>query len=94
MISLEVEGGTDLLNQGRLATRENPSMILSSLLSIASGGRAGSEAPMVQVTGAIGTWFADHFHLQGEAFRSLSIARMASGFTVLFGAPLGGTFLP
>lgn len=80
------------LNQGRLATRENPSMILSSLLSIASGGSAGPEAPMVQITGSIGTWLADRFGLQGEALRSLSIAGMASGFTVLFGAPLGGTF--
>lgn len=80
------------LNGGRLAMRENPSMILSSLLSIASGGSAGPEAPMVQVTGSIGTWFADRLRLRGEALRTLSIAGMASGFTVLFGAPLGGTF--
>lgn len=81
------------LNGGRLALRENPSMILSSLVSIASGGSAGPEAPMVQVTGSIGTWLADRFQLRGEALRTLSIAGMASGFTVLFGAPLGGTFL-
>lgn len=80
------------LNQGRLTARENLSMILSSLLSIASGGSAGPEAPMVQVTGTIGTRLAERFKLQGEALRSLSIAGMASGFTVLFGAPLGGTF--
>lgn len=80
------------LNNGRLAMRENPSMILSSLISIASGGSAGPEAPMVQVTGSLGTWLADRFRLQGEALRTLSIAGMASGFTVLFGAPLGGTF--
>lgn len=80
------------LNNGRLAMRENPSMILSSLLSIASGGSAGPEAPMVQVTGSIGTWLADRFRLRREDLRTLSIAGMASGFTVLFGAPLGGTF--
>lgn len=80
------------LKGGRLAMRENPSMILTSLLSIASGGSAGPEAPMVQVTGSIGTWLADRFGLQGEALRTLSIAGMASGFTVLFGAPLGGAF--
>lgn len=80
------------LNGGRLSMRENPSMLLSSLLSIASGGSAGPEAPMVQVTGSIGTWFADRLRLQGEALRTLSIAGMAAGFTVLFGAPLGGTF--
>jgi H+/Cl- antiporter ClcA len=80
------------LNDGRLAMRENPAMILSSLISIASGGSAGPEAPMVQVTGSIGTWLADRFRLSGEDLRTLSIAGMASGFTVLFGAPLGGTF--
>ncbi|MEG4965163.1 chloride channel protein [Microcoleus sp. B6-A1] len=80
------------LNGGRLPMNENPSMILSSLISIASGGSAGPEAPMVQVTGSIGTWLADRFQLRGEALRTLSIAGMASGFTVLFGAPLGGTF--
>ncbi|NUN65058.1 chloride channel protein [Pseudanabaena biceps] len=80
------------LNNGRLSMRENPSMILASLISIASGGSAGPEAPMVQVTGSIGTWLADRFQLSGEALRTLSIAGMASGFTVLFGAPLGGAF--
>lgn len=80
------------LSDGRLQTRENLPMILSSLVSIASGGSAGPEAPMVQVTGSMGTWLADRFHLRGEALRTLSIAGMASGFTVLFGAPLGGAF--
>lgn len=78
------------LQGGRLAMRENPSMIVSSLVSISAGGSAGPEAPMVQVTGSIGTWLADRFRLRGEALRSLSIAGMASGFTALFGAPLGG----
>jgi H+/Cl- antiporter ClcA len=36
---------------GRLPMNENPSMILSSLISIAIRGSAGPEAPMVQVTG-------------------------------------------
>ncbi|HEY9763321.1 MAG TPA: chloride channel protein [Trichocoleus sp.] len=80
------------LKGGRLSMRETPSMLLSSLLSIASGGSAGPEAPMVQVTGSIGTWFGDRLRLQGEALRTFSIAGMAAGFTVLFGAPLGGTF--
>ncbi|MEP1076750.1 chloride channel protein [Leptolyngbya sp. PL-A3] len=80
------------LNEGRLSMRENPSMILSSLISIASGGSAGPEAPMVQVTGSMGTWLADRYRVSGDALRTLSIAGMASGFTVLFGAPLGGAF--
>lgn len=77
---------------GRINTRENPSMVLASLVSISSGGSLGPEAPMVQVTGSFGTWVADRLGLQGEDVRSLSVAGMAAGFTALFGAPLGGAF--
>ncbi len=77
---------------GRIETRNNPSMILTSLISIAAGGSLGPEAPMVQVTGSIGTWLADRLRLTGEQVRSLSLAGMAAGFTALFGAPLGGAF--
>ncbi|AUT01300.1 chloride channel protein [Nostoc sp. CENA543] len=75
---------------GRLDMRKNPSMILASLLSIAAGGSAGPEAPLVQVTGSFGTWVGDRLRLQGEDLRSMSLAAMAAGFTALFGAPLGG----
>lgn len=78
-------------NKGKLDPKNNPSMILSSLLCIASGGSLGPEAPLVQVTGSTGTWIGKLFRLKGEELRSLSIAGMASGFTALFGAPLGGS---
>lgn len=79
-------------NGGRLDYRNNPSMILSSLLCITAGGSAGPEAPLVQVTGSTGTWLARKLKLKGEDVRSLSIAGMAAGFTALFGAPLGAGF--
>tara|TARA_R100001369_G_scaffold92244_3_gene136385 strand:+ start:891 stop:2165 length:1275 start_codon:yes stop_codon:yes gene_type:complete len=78
-------------NKGKLDPKNNPSMILSSLLCVASGGSLGPEAPLVQVTGSTGTWLGKMFRLKGEDRRSLSIAGMASGFTALFGAPLGGS---
>ncbi len=78
------------LRGGRLDTRKNPSMILASLASIAAGGSAGPEAPLVQVTGSFGTWVADVWQLEGEDLRSISLAAMAAGFTALFGSPLGG----
>lgn len=77
--------------KGKLDPKNNPSMILSSLLCVGSGGSLGPEAPLVQVTGSTGTWLGKQFRLKGEALRSLSIAGMASGFTALFGAPLGGS---
>ncbi|MAB57114.1 MAG: chloride channel protein [Aequorivita sp.] len=78
-------------NKGKLDPKNNPSMILSSLLCVASGGSLGPEAPLVQVTGSTGSWLGKIFRLKGEELRSLSIAGMASGFTALFGAPLGGS---
>lgn len=78
-------------NKGKLDPKNNPSMILSSLLCVASGGSLGPEAPLVQVTGSTGTWLGKLLRLKGEELRSLSIAGMASGFTALFGAPLGGS---
>ena len=75
---------------GKLDPKRNPSMILSSLITIAAGGSAGPEAPLVQVTGSTSSWIAEKFKLSGEDFRTLTIAGMAAGFTALFGAPLGG----
>ena len=77
--------------KGKLDPKNNPSMVLSSLLCVASGGSLGPEAPLVQVTGSTGTWLGKLFRLKGEELRSMSIAGMASGFTALFGAPLGGS---
>lgn len=76
---------------GKLDPKNNPSMILSSLLCVASGGSLGPEAPLVQVTGSTGTYLGKIFRLKGDELRSMSIAGMASGFTALFGAPLGGS---
>ena len=78
-------------NKGKLDPKNNPSMVLSSLLCIASGGSLGPEAPLVQVTGSTGTWLGKLFRFKGEDLRSMSIAGMASGFTALFGATLGGS---
>ena len=78
-------------NKGKLDPKNNPSMVLSSLLCVASGGSLGPEAPLVQITGSTGTFIGKVLRIKGEELRSLSIAGMASGFTALFGAPLGGS---
>lgn len=78
-------------NNGKLDPKNNLSMVLSSLLCVGSGGSLGPEAPLVQVTGSTGSWLGKLLRLKGEELRSLSIAGMASGFTALFGAPLGGS---
>jgi H+/Cl- antiporter ClcA len=65
------------------------SLIPTSLLCIASGGGMGPEAPLVQTTGTLASWTATKAKVQVRDARVLTIAGMAAGFTVLFGAPLG-----
>lgn len=70
--------------------RETRSMVPQSLVCVAAGGTLGPEAPLVQITGTIGSWWADRRAIDRDATRILTITGMAAGFTVLFGAPLGG----
>ncbi len=65
------------------------SLIPISWLCIASGGGMGPEAPLVQTTGTLASWTAKRAGLVVRESRVLTIAGMAAGFTVLFGAPLG-----
>jgi H+/Cl- antiporter ClcA len=65
------------------------SLIPISWLCIASGGGMGPEAPLVQTTGTLASWTAQRTGLVVRESRVLTIAGMAAGFTVLFGAPLG-----
>ena len=66
------------------------SLIPVSLLGIAAGSAIGPEAPLVQTTGTIGSWVGHRLQLPAADRRILGITGMAAGFTVLFGAPLGG----
>ncbi|MHB1157895.1 MAG: chloride channel protein, partial [Phycisphaerales bacterium] len=74
---------------GRKQYKELRSLIPVSLLCIGAGGAMGPEAPLVQTTGALGTWISERRKLTLEDRRVLTIVGMAAGFTVLFGAPLG-----
>lgn len=69
--------------------RDVRSLVPVSLVCIGAGGAAGPEAPLVQTTGAFGTWLAGRTGASRIDRRVLTITGMASGFTVLFGLPLG-----
>jgi chloride channel protein, CIC family len=71
------------------AVRMLRSLVPTSWLCIAAGGAMGPEAPLVQTTGTLASWTARRAGLAVRESRVLTIAGMAAGFTVLFGAPLG-----
>lgn len=78
------------LERGRIDARQTPSMVVVSLLSIAFGGSAGPEAPLVQVLGSAGSWLGDRLRLYGQFVRTLTFCGMATALGAFFGAPLGG----
>jgi len=82
--NIHVEGGTRSLRNLR-------SLIPESLLCVGAGGSLGPESPLVTTTGGLGSWLSLRLGLARSERRVVSIAGMAAGFTVLFGAPLGST---
>lgn len=77
------------VSHGRLDTRANLPLIPVSLLSISAGGSAGPEAPMVYLTGSVGTWLQRWLKLPEQHVRTLTLTGMGVGFATLFGAPIG-----
>ena len=80
--NIHVLGGAEDLRQIR-------PLIPQTLLCVGAGGAMGPEAPLVQTSGAFGTWVAGRFRLDAHDMRVLTITGMAGGFSILFGAPLG-----
>lgn len=78
------------LDRGRIDGRQTPSMIVVSLLSIAAGGSAGPEAPLVQIVGSFGSWVGDRLRLGGDQVRTLTFCGMGTALGAFFGAPLAG----
>ena len=66
---------------GRIDTRANLPLVPVSLLSIAAGGSAGPEAPMVYLTGSVGTWLHRWLKLPESWVRTLTLTGMASALT-------------
>lgn len=64
-------------------------LVPTSLVCIGVGGALGPEAPLVTTTGTLASWIGGRSGFGRDQLRVVSIAGMAAGFTVLFGAPLG-----
>ncbi|MCA9066857.1 MAG: chloride channel protein, partial [Planctomycetaceae bacterium] len=78
------------LDHGRIDIRQTPSMTLTSLASIASGGSAGPEAPLVQIIGSCSSWLGDRLCMDGHIVRTFTFCGMSAALGAFFGAPLGG----
>ena len=66
---------------------------LSSALSIGTGGPFGAEGPIIMTGGAIGSLFAQCFHMSAAERKTLLVAGAAAGMTAIFGSPIAAVTL-
>lgn len=93
----ETEGhGTDAVirsfhrEQSLVRKRVGPLKLLTSMITIGSGGSAGREGPVAQVGAGFGSLLARLLNLPSRDRRMLLIAGVAGGVGGMFRAPLGG----
>jgi len=92
----EAEGhGTDAVinayhrERAELRKRVVPVKLITSMLTIGSGGSAGREGPVAQMGAGFGSYLADLLRLGYHDRRVLVISGMAAGIGGMFRAPLG-----
>jgi H+/Cl- antiporter ClcA/CBS domain-containing protein len=66
---------------------------LSSAISIGVGGPFGAEGPIIMTGGALGSLFAQCFHMTAAERKTLLVAGAAAGMTAIFGTPLAAVAL-
>jgi len=66
---------------------------VSSALSIGTGGPFGAEGPIIVTGGALGSLFAQLFHLTSAERKTLLVTGAAAGMTAIFGTPVAAVLL-
>ena len=82
-----------LYGESRLSPKVALLKPLSSAISIGSGGPFGAEGPIIMTGGAIGSLFAQCFHLSAAERKTLLVAGAAAGMTAIFGTPVAAILL-
>lgn len=84
---------TILFGESRLSLKVAILKPISSAISIGSGGPFGAEGPIIMTGGALGSLFAQCFHLSAAERKTLLVAGAAAGMTAIFGTPLAAILL-
>ena len=66
---------------------------LTSAVAIGTGGPFGAEGPIIMTGGAVGSLFAQLFHLAGHERRTLLVSGAVAGMCAVFGTPLAAVLL-
>ena len=82
-----------LFGRSRMSLKVAVLKPLSSAISIGSGGPFGAEGPIIMTGGAIGSIFAQMFHLSAAERKTLLVAGAAGGMSAIFNAPVAAVLL-
>jgi len=66
---------------------------VSSAISIGTGGPFGAEGPIIMTGGAVGSLFAQMFHLSPAERKTLLVAGAAGGMAAIFASPVAAVLL-
>lgn len=66
---------------------------ISSAVSIGTGGPFGAEGPIIMTGGAVGSLFAQLFHLTAAERKTLLVAGAAAGMSAVFATPVAAVLL-
>jgi H+/Cl- antiporter ClcA len=82
-----------LIGQSRIEPKVTVLKPLSSAIAIGTGGPFGAEGPIIMTGGALGSLFAQFFHLSSAERKTLLVAGAAAGMTAIFGTPVAAVML-
>ncbi|HUA24278.1 MAG TPA: chloride channel protein [Steroidobacteraceae bacterium] len=82
-----------LIGQSRIEPKIAALKPLSSAIAIGTGGPFGAEGPIIMTGGALGSLFAQFFHLSSAERKTLLVAGAAAGMTAIFGTPVAAVLL-
>jgi H+/Cl- antiporter ClcA/predicted transcriptional regulator len=82
-----------LIGRSRMSPKVAVLKPISSAISIGTGGPFGAEGPIIMTGGALGSLFAQLFHLSSAERKTLLVAGAAAGMAAIFAAPVAAVLL-
>src|SRR3954462_2015791 len=82
-----------LIGRSRIEPKVAVLKPVSSAISIGTGGPFGAEGPIIMTGGALGSLFAQFFHLSANERKTLLVAGAAAGMAAIFSPPVAAVML-
>jgi CIC family chloride channel protein len=82
-----------LFGRSRMSAKVAVLKPVSSAISIGTGGPFGAEGPIIMTGGAVGSLFAQLFHLSSAERKTLLVAGAAGGMSAIFATPVAAVLL-